>query len=472
MNILKIIRSRNITFKVFAIISVLLMIVALAFLNIVVKKADKRWDFSPDKRYTFTEETPKYLSKLNKDIEIIFFTKDADNKNGASSVINRQLSDYAALSKRIKYKTINYEKSPAETTKFGGVSNVEESVFISIGDKNKKIATYDLVSQDEGAIYFKVESVITNGIYSLVSGKEPHLYFTTGQGELELGQIQVLKSRLSELGYKIDTIDINRGTEIKKDADAIVMISPKYDISADAKVKIKKFLDGGGKLFLTVDPAASGNVNITKNNINEIIREYNISTNNDIVVESDNSRRTMESPAIFFPELIYSDITKDLMSKRIDIVVPFSLSLKEHKTTGAKVTELAKTSVSSWGETEPTKAKKDDKDNNGPLSVMLASEIQRNGKTSKVFVSGSSAFMVDNIMNSGASGQANILLVENVMGWLVDNKPALDIKPKELKNERFSVSMQNKVLILVILLAIPIIIVIIWIVVWVRRKNL
>lgn len=471
MNILKIIKKRNITFRFFAVISTLILIAGLAVINIFVDKSDFKWDFTADKRYTISDETIKFLKGVDKEVNMVFFFKEAQSIDYIEPV-KRNLQEYAKYNKKIRYEFVDPDKQPARSREFGGDPNLNGVVFIKVGDKYEKLEAYDMISQEYGVTYYKIESKLTNTIYRLLENKQSNIYFIKGHGEFSPQYVSIMNQRLDELGYKSQEIDLNTVAEVPKDANILFMIDPKTDISDITKNSIANFLKKGGALYLTLNYSPV-NFDVERKNILSLMKEYNIGVANGLVIEKDQDKRHFQFPSFLFPDIENNAVTQKLIARGIRVVVPQSVGLNVLTGSKAVSTVLTKTSVNSWGETG-NEISKDEKDVLGPLNLMMVSERDEEvGKKSKVFVSGSSAFMLDQIQDEFRFDlRPNIMLVESVLDWMTDKKDAINIEPKVIKVDTFQPNGRQVLITSIIVVSIPLIILVAWIVVWVKRRRL
>jgi hypothetical protein len=94
------------------------------------------------------------------------------------------------------------------------------------------------------------------------------VYVTTGHGERtfdaatspsERAGARVLRDLLTEQGYQVRTLGVAEGlaTEIPKDAAIVFVLGPTRPLLAEELAALSRYLEGGGRLLLALDPEAA-----------------------------------------------------------------------------------------------------------------------------------------------------------------------------------------------------------------------
>jgi ABC-type uncharacterized transport system involved in gliding motility auxiliary subunit len=147
---------------------------------------------------------------------------------------------------------------------------------------------------------------------------------------------------------------------------------------------------------------------------------------------------------------------------------------------GVKVTELARTSASSWAETDleglfqRQEAALADTDRKGPVPVAVAAEIDLkqlgvpDGKEARVVVFGSSDF-ADNQHLEGTFFNRDLFL--NAVGWLVGQSDLLAIRARGLRASRVTFTeAEGQSIFYLSVLVLPELLLLAGLVVWWRRE--
>ena len=86
-------------------------IVGLAIVVLVnwfVERNNKRWDLTPDKKFTLSEQTVKIVKGLNQNITVYCFDRE-----GGTRTRKDLLGSYEVLSRKIKTEFVDPDKQPA-----------------------------------------------------------------------------------------------------------------------------------------------------------------------------------------------------------------------------------------------------------------------------------------------------------------------------------------------------------------------
>jgi ABC-type uncharacterized transport system involved in gliding motility auxiliary subunit len=156
-----------------------------------------------------------------------------------------------------------------------------------------------------------------------------------------------------------------------------------------------------------------------------------------------------------------------------------SVSAEADGKPGLEVTEIVKTSPSSWAETdvagifERQQATLDDSDRRGPVAVAVAVEADlknmggKDGKA-RLAVFGSAEF-ADNQHLDGTYFNRDLFL--NTAGWLVGQSDLLSIRPRSIRASRVNFSQEEGTVIFYLsVLVVPQLLLILGLVVWWRRE--
>lgn len=166
---------------------------------------------------------------------------------------------------------------------------------------------------------FDGEGAITSAIDYVVSDDHPQLYILQGHGEGDLPE----------------------------DADCVLIYASTSDIS-DEEVKIlSDSTKNGGKLMVVAGPVESGSLT----NLYSLLEEYNIDTQEGVVVEGDRDHYAFQAPYMLMPDMNSNDITDPLIDDKYYVLMPVSQGMKVNDTTGA-VTTLLTTSDSAYSKAD------------------------------------------------------------------------------------------------------------------------
>ncbi len=102
---------------------------------------------------------------------------------------------------------------------------------------------------------FDGEINVLKAILTVTRGSRPKLIFTQGHGELDPyadgpGQLGALESVLRGDGFIVDTWNPSEESDIPEGTQVLAVVGPSDDLGEAVRVKIRKFVDEGGRLLI------------------------------------------------------------------------------------------------------------------------------------------------------------------------------------------------------------------------------
>lgn len=436
-----------------------------------------KWDVTKNKLYSLSSQTTDGLKRLDQTIYIYSLYETGKQDMRVAAILSR----YKTSSKWIQYTNIDPIKNPRLVEKFDKEQTGMEPGTIIVSDKDGKrfkrlnpseLYGYDMQMQMTTNI--QVEPKVTGAILFITSGITPRVYFLQGHEESSVLSDKIfLKDMLSNENYEAD--EINLLTEVKQlvQGDTLIIMSPKEDISVEESVKVKTFLENGGKAFFMLD-AIRRNIP----NFKALLTPYGIRINQDIIVERDPAH-FYQNPTYLVPAMESSDITASLISGNLVVVMPASQSIMLPQTANPAITitPLLKTSGKAWGKIhlDSKAAAQEPGDSTGPFIVGLSiekKELKNAAKSTKIIVMGSSQFIASTDVAS-LSGNADFFL--NAVNWMKTQKSTNPvIRAKEFDTNQLNIKnyQQAILLALLVVIVIPLIVFAIGGFVWYKRKHL
>lgn len=261
-----------------------LVLLAIAVVNLISQYAFTRIDFTKEKRYTISPISIQILQDLKQPVKITVYL-EGDFPSGFKrlrSATKDLLIDYKAYAgDNIQFEFINpldgkdqeQQAEVYEELSEKGIEPTNLSVKSESGLSQKVIFPAALVSFGAQSIPVTLlqnkmgvspEEVLNNSIQNLeyafssaikkaVSGGKPRVGFTEGHGELSDLQLQDAMKSLSD-GYEVGRIDLNDITSAGLEKLKVMVIAkPATSFSELEKYKIDQFLMRGGKIIWTID---------------------------------------------------------------------------------------------------------------------------------------------------------------------------------------------------------------------------
>ncbi len=430
----------------------LAVIAILSVLNIFGFYKHKRVDVTADQVNSLSDQTRKIVSGLQKDIKVIKFAKTED------TALRDRMREFRDLSKRISYEFVDPELKPeiAQEYKLQGPGSLV--TIVSSGTRTERLTTTD-------------EQSLVNAILKVTRDKPKTICFLESHDEKSVSSsdgdgYSTVERVLKNENYETKTINlISSSNQVPTECSVLVIAGPKKAFLPPETAGVGKYLDEGGKVFLTLDPDADPQ-------LGDLLNAWNISAGNNTVIDTSAAAQLSGfgagAPVVrSYPQ---HPITKEMM--RVATVFPRARSVKTGDSAKGdiSITELLKTSENSWAETElkGNEAKFDEgKDIKGPVSIGVAASKKIGDKEARLVVLGDSDFATNARIPFVGNGD----LFFNTINWLAQDEDLISIRPKSATNRSITLteSQQRNILLLTIFLM-PLAVIGTGVYIWFKRR--
>jgi ABC-type uncharacterized transport system involved in gliding motility auxiliary subunit len=375
---------------------------------------------------------------------------------------------YKAESSKFSYDYLILDKEPIEAKKY---ALQMPSLVFEMGKKSEVI-TYNDLFPGQAPQPFSGEQRFTQLLINMLAENQKKIYILTGHEGLTVETAGQFDQQLQSEGYTVESLNLVREGKIPTDADAIFALGPMVDWSDAERTLITQYLQGNGKLLLTLDYA---NGMADQKNVDGLLKDYGITNQRTIVLQLNDN--LANNPLITVPYFNEHKINEKLISSDKPTVLASSISLTdEDNQTKWTLTPLLKTSEFAFAKKDRSILTKQDvaladlqqtdKDIGGPLNLAYAVESAE-GK-SKIVVVGNTMFLSDTFF----SQYGNRDFAMNSVAWLTENENLVSIRPIEqsVVKEPLS-SLQFMTISIGLLIVIPLTLLTIGIVIWWRRRK-
>ena len=459
------------------VVSLILVLAIVCGLNYVATRHVKRFDMTGSGRYTLAPQTNQVLEKLVGEVQILAFFP-----GGNYGPLKELLTEYSALSSRLKYEFVDPDKqnylakqydvsvygalrSPltGETVRFG-------TVIVSLGDRHEKI--------EKGPGDEIQEEDITNAIIKVGRTETKKVYFLEGHGEKNLENsddvgYSLAKRALESQGYVVEPFNLAEKGMIPEDANVLVIAGLRNEPFPLEMELIETWLDlGGGALFM-MDPTPAPA-------LSNFFSKWGVQVDNNVVLDVSGAGRLMGASESMPLVLSYEShpITERFGSMSF---FPLTRSIRpaEEPPENIDVQPLFYSSAQSWGETDLNSASAvfdPGRDLEGPLSLAVAASKKMQEAAdeeptleTRMVITGTSNFAIDAYFS--VQGNGNLFL--NMINWLAQDEDLMSIRPKPVDDRRIILSQgQMAMLRIFTIFLVPGVAVAIGIIVVVRRRRM
>lgn len=440
----------------------LLFIALLVGINWVGARRHHRFDWSESGVYSMSPQSKSVLEKLDKEIELQAFLE-----GGHDPQIEDLLDSYRYASDKVKVQLIDPDKQPDLAERYA--VRAYKTVRVEYGDQATTVSQV-------------AEEAVTNAIIKVTHQKKQNVYFLEGHGEPSIDELQdargfgQVKEALTNENYEVKKLLLAQEGKVPDDADIVVVAGAQKPLFEQEVKTIDDYLAKGGQAIFMVPPRAG-------NELKPVLAKYGVKLGDDVVV--DQVVRLFQGPALGLEPMVNSygahPITKNLKERTL---FPLTRSVSPGETkTGLTVTAIAKTSASSWGESDldalfgKSQASLDPAaDTKGPVSIVVAADaklkpmgLSETEAETKLVVFGTAGFADNKYINN----LFNRDLLLNSFGWLGKQEELLAIRPRSVRASRAQFTQdQAEAIFYLSVLVLPEILLVAGLAVWWRRSSL
>lgn len=433
----------------------------LGVVNYLAARSDRRVDLTEQHAFSLSPQSASVVKALTKPLEVQAFVE-----GGISPELADLLQLYARESKDFTFQLIDPDKQPELAERYQ--IKTYNTVRFQYGDESTTITQPS-------------EENITNAIIKVTRTAQKMICFVEGHGEPDLDDAQgptglaSFKQALTNENYQVKKILLASMETVPTDCTVTVVIGTEKPYLPSEITALRAYIDGGGRALFMLAPRKGPE-------LVPLLTDLGIQVGNDIVV--DQVVRLFQGPALGLAPLVNTygahEITKDFRQRT---VFPMTRSVKAATGTkaGVTATELAKTSPSSWAETDVagifdrSEASLDPStDTKGPVAVAGVAELDLKGMgkaaggTARIAVYGSSEF-AGNREIDGTYYNRDLLL--NTVGWLVGQSDLVSVRPRGVRASRVQFTAdQYTVIFYLSVLLVPQVLLIAGLAVWWRRE--
>ena len=430
-------------------------------LNYLALQFHWRYDLSAHHRYSLSPETVSYLRELKRPVRIVVtLTPGSDNPDvdhayhDVQSLLREylyetQTSDAGRVS--VEYLDVYKRRREAEAL---GVEEPDVLLFLC-GEHHSIVTLNQLYERQDGRrTAFLGEQAITAAILDVSRPDKKKIYFLAGHGEMSLDDVGALRG-LSELrdeltlrNFDVEGLDLSITRRVPDDASLIIIAAPQGRFQPFEEELLRQYLSiRAGRIILTLDP-------IVECGLDNLLYDWGVRVDDDVVYDTNPQNITDNGDLIVRGFDAKNPITGPLYANAMPLPMTPPRSVRPDPTrpldNALKVTELAASSPTSWGEfgyrlkTEASREFTPGADLKGPLSVIVSSERVTAGAL-PFTVPGGRLLVIgrgDAFSNRRLADQASQWLCLNAINWCVDRDTQLHLPPRPI--ERFQLSLSQE----------------------------
>src|SRR5215469_6217137 len=311
-------------------------------INYISSLHHSRLDLTTEKIFSLSSQSEQVVKNLKQPIRLIGFFPGGENPTARDLY-----ATYAYASPKLTYELVDPDKHPelAERYKVSVMNTTH--IQVGEGDKGEGTNVTDLS-----------EEALTNAIIRATKNTKKVIDFLDGHGEADPDEAQnpdgfgELKKDLEGEGYEVRKLELAQLAKVPDDTTMVVIAGPVKPILPHEIEQLQDYLKRAGRIVATFRPQrADQSVNQTA--LENLVSQWGVRVGNDIVV--DQVVRLFAGPALGLNPIVqdYGEhpITRNFKQRTV-FPLARSLTVEENLKKGLTVIPLAKTSDTSWAETD------------------------------------------------------------------------------------------------------------------------
>ena len=434
----------------------------LAALNFLSTRYNTRWDMTEEGSFSLSPQTVNILTNLDGEL-----TLEAFVERGENPLVEDLLRLYADVSPSARYTMIDPDRQPDLAERYA--IRQYNSVRVAFG-------------QDATTVDEPTEENLTNAIIKLTRDTAMNICVVVGHAEPRFDDMEspdglaLAAEAIKNENYTLEDILLPSLEEIPDSCHAVLIAGPTRPFLEHEIEAIDRFIRRGGGVLALIPPRQAPE-------LVELFARWGFAIGSDVVV--DQVVRLFQGPSLGLSPLVEEydaehEITRDLRGRTLFPMVRSVRSVEDPRD-GMEILGIARTSSSSWAETDLTSlfdageaALNLPNDKGGPIPVAAAAtidltQLNKPGKgEARIVVIGSVEF-ANNQNLEGTFFNRDLFL--NSIGWLTGEADLLSIRPRGVRASRVSFTRDEGTLIFYLsVLVIPELLLVTGLFIWWRRQ--
>ena len=471
-------RRRQTRYGAVATSSIVLALGIVVAVNYILSRQNVRWDLTAGGQYSLSDQTRRLLESLESPISVLVFARP-----GEFPGYRDRLGEYEYVSPQVTVEYIDIDGDPIRARQYD-VQSYGTIVF----EYEERVERVVSSSEQE----------LTNGLIKAIEGEERTVYFVQGHGERDPASsdregYSSLAEALARDNLTVETVVLAQTGAVPDDATALVIAGPETDLLPAEADLLRRWLDGGGKLLLLLDPPETVDEPGAPNLV-ALAADWGMEIGTDVVVDASGVGQLLGTDASV---PVAASYPPHAITDRFNLLTAFPLARSVRPVAGGVEGRVAETFVEtsprSWAERDLSELAGGEValdeaagDVPGPIPIAAAvsvviddaaggddgepgdgeddgaagatdesgseAEPEAGGTVARVAVFGDSDFAAN-----GAVGiQGNSDLALNALNWLAEQDNLIAIRPREPEDRRITLTADQQARInLLTLLMIP-----------------
>jgi ABC-type uncharacterized transport system involved in gliding motility auxiliary subunit len=425
-------------FNIMGAATMALIITIVVFVTLIAYRLPWAYDLTAGQVFTLSEKTQEVLAALDKPVDIIaIYPQDA-----ANPMIVSLLDQYQTAGSNLKVEYIDAEREPAKLASYdiGAAAISNGMIIVRADEKTKFIYESDLFQDTIEGKAFWGERQLTGAIRYVTASVRPVVYFLEGHEEASLSaELSQAQTALEFDVYDVRPLSLVKTGSVPADAKAVIISSPRQDLSESEYTALETYLLNGGKALFLMNAINTNTMVLA--NFNRLAHLFGVDISNNLVVEEDPNSHLSNNNLYLIPGYLYHEITAKLAESKRFLIFPIAMGLQVLEVDPQQVKQeaLLATSPNAWMRQDLaiTSEEKTEQDIAGPIplayAVTRASGLGQ--EEARIVVVGNSTF----IYNENLEVNANRDFFINSVNWLTGSRGEEAVAPRIIGADRLMV---------------------------------
>jgi ABC-type uncharacterized transport system involved in gliding motility auxiliary subunit len=421
-------KARQTKYAAYVTVYILVIVAVVVVLNVIADRYNKTYDATTNKRYSLSEQTRKIVQGLKQDAKITYFNQSTRFREGKDL-----LDQYASLSPKVQVSYVDPDKEP-EVAREAGIRSMGVAL-VQVGAKKEEAKSM-------------TEEGVTGALIRDLKSEKRTVCFVTGSGEHQIDNsdregLSRFKDMLAKDNYETTAVNLVMKAEVPGDCTTLAIAGPTRNYEQPEVDAIKKYVEGGGRALIMVDPPLKfGHSEIADNDaLTGLLQSWGVTVNKDLILDLNPVGQMVGlGPQVALVTAYGAQpIVRDLSGNVTGF--PISRSLQIYNTGNTGVEKLFDSSSGSLATTDLSSARVDIRSPNnkkGPF-VLAAAGTYKTGKENsqgRFVVVGSSSWLINGFITFNGNGD----LASNAINWLASDEDLISIRPKEPEDRRITMT--------------------------------
>jgi hypothetical protein len=232
----------------------------------VTSERDKKVDLAYFRTTSPGESTRKIVRSLDQPIDVALFF--AGGTEVREEVVN-YFNDLARESSQLKLKVFDFDIDPTKAKEYSAAAN--GTIVVMRGGRKEPLSIPPQLENARSALRTldkEVQQRLLTVIKPkrrtlLTAGHDERSYDKSGADPDQRPGVHDMREVLIDQGHEVHYISASEGlmTDIPKDTSLLMVIGPQKPFEPEEIGALKRYFEGGGKIFLALDPDSRADMN-------------------------------------------------------------------------------------------------------------------------------------------------------------------------------------------------------------------